>query len=70
MSDAASQLETYYLINGKEHDRLPYLGISTCPDCAVAFSQLHVPGCDKEICPACGRQCISCDCNYEGEQDE
>jgi hypothetical protein len=33
-----------------------------CHDCAVAFGQFHVPGCDWEQCPRCGGQLISCDC--------
>lgn len=35
-----------------------------CPDCAVALGEMHIPGCDLETCPRCGRQAISCDCIY------
>jgi hypothetical protein len=34
-----------------------------CHDCGVAKGLLHVPLCDVERCPACGRQAISCDCD-------
>lgn len=60
----SAQAQTYYVINNKKYERRPWFGPGKCPDCAVAFSQLHVPGCDKEKCPACGSQAISCDCDY------
>jgi hypothetical protein len=37
----------------------------TCGDCHVLEGQYHVPGCDVESCPFCGKQLISCDCRYE-----
>lgn len=33
-----------------------------CTDCNVAVGGRHHPGCDREKCPACGGQLISCDC--------
>src|SRR5262249_21783576 len=36
-----------------------------CPHCDVEEGQHHVHGCDKEQCPFCGHQLISCDCCYE-----
>lgn len=36
-----------------------------CGDCAAVPGQFHVPSCDMEECPACGRQAISCGCLHE-----
>jgi len=33
-----------------------------CHDCHVAPGELHVPGCDVEVCPDCGGQWIACGC--------
>lgn len=34
-----------------------------CHDCNVALGQLHHPGCDSELCPACHWQAIACWCD-------
>lgn len=34
-----------------------------CGDCNAKMGRYHHPGCDCEICPVCGEQAISCDCN-------
>ena len=36
-----------------------------CSDCGVGEGHYHFLGCDKEDCPFCGSQLISCDCCYE-----
>lgn len=33
-----------------------------CHNCDVVAGQLHIPGCDWEICPTCGGQMLRCDC--------
>lgn len=35
-----------------------------CPDCHVPDGAPHIPGCDREHCPFCGDQLITCDCKY------
>jgi hypothetical protein len=39
-----------------------------CGDCATPPGGVHHHGCDIEECPACGRQAISCDCNYDWDE--
>jgi hypothetical protein len=34
-----------------------------CPDCNVATGGHHHPGCDREKCPECQRQRITCRCS-------
>jgi hypothetical protein len=36
-----------------------------CHDCNVVTGGLHHEGCDKEICPQCGGQLLSCSCDWE-----
>ena len=70
---------TTYVINGRTYERIRY-GDETddwhadevpCHDCGVVKGQYHVgPACDVEECPRCGGQVISCDCEYEGDDED
>jgi hypothetical protein len=44
--------------------RIPYAAPPQyCHDCEVPDGALHHPGCDMEVCAACGGQCITCGCH-------
>ena len=74
----AAQTETSYVIGGATYPRVRYGDESSdwhadqvpCHDCAVVKGQYHVPSCDVEECPVCGGQVLSCDCEYEGDDEE
>lgn len=36
-----------------------------CPDYAAAIGEFHGPSCDKEECPRCGGQLLSCECDFD-----
>ena len=73
-----AQQQPHYVIGGRQYARIAYGAESddwgaerqTCGDCGVLKGQLHVPSCDIERCPACGGQAISCDCDYEGDDED
>lgn len=73
----AQQYPTY-VIGGREYTRVRYgeedddwgADDHACGDCGVLKGEFHVMGCDIEQCPACGEQAISCDCEYEGDDEE
>ncbi len=73
-----AQKHTYYVISGKRHERVRYgdeaddwgADRQPCHDCAALKGQFHFVGCDVERCPQCGGQAITCDCEYEDDEDE
>lgn len=36
--------------------------LKSCPECSTEPGQIHIDGCDIEICSACGTQRLQCDC--------
>ena len=59
--------ESYRPIRFGHEPRVPS-AVSRCGDCYVRPGRVHHHGCDAERCPACGRQSISCDCLWAGEE--
>jgi hypothetical protein len=41
-----------------------------CHDCGVRRGELHLEGCDMEVCPCCGHQYLCCECKREYEEDD
>jgi len=39
-------------------------GSGLCPCCSAARGQLHEPLCEREQCPVCMQQVMSCDCDF------
>lgn len=56
---------------GDHGDRYEGNPKAECGDCGAKYGQQHLPGCDIERCPLCGRQLISCDCGevYDIRED-
>ncbi|MBU5673269.1 hypothetical protein [Paenibacillus brevis] len=75
---AESQLFPFFAVQGIEYKRIKYGDEPNnwgkhdrCPDCAVRKGLYHALNCDWELCPKCGGQAISCNCNlYNDLYDE
>ena len=74
-AEEASSAPVTYWINGREFDRVAYGNeaedwrANSCPDCNVAKGEIHLLGCDIEECPSCGGQSITCECEYDDDED-
>lgn len=59
-------------IEGESRPRIPYTPLYFGPDyencikCNAKFGRYHHPWCEKETCPNCTNQLISCDCRITG----
>lgn len=51
---------------GAEPDRRT--SVDRCGDCGVTRGGWHHPGCDVQPRPACGRQLISCGCQFDEDE--
>ncbi len=70
--EEAQQL-THYAVGEKSTLRITF-GLETypmitpgdclCPCCSAAKGQLHEPLCEREQCPVCKQQVMSCDCDF------
>jgi hypothetical protein len=41
-----------------------------CGDCGVLRGELHLDGCDIEVCPCCGGQYLGCGCRREWDDED
>jgi len=57
-----------YTINDHVYNRIP--STIGCFECRVRPGQLHVPGCDSELCPACKGRTNYCNCIFTDPGDE
>jgi hypothetical protein len=76
--DYAESLEeaqrlTWYVSGGASAPRIVFgtetypmvtPGNDLCPSCSAARGQLHEPLCEREQCPVCKQQVMSCDCDF------
>jgi hypothetical protein len=69
----AAQRLTCYANGGRSTPRIAFgretypmvtIGTEPCPCCYAARGQLHEPLCEREQCPVCLQQVMSCDCNF------
>jgi hypothetical protein len=61
VSDTAS---AHRIAFGAETYPLVTMGNGLCPCCSAARGQLHEPLCEREQCPVCRQQVMSCDCDF------
>jgi len=45
---------------GKTWERIPHDGDEPCGDCNAEQGEVHLDGCDIEVCPRCGGQMMIC----------
>jgi hypothetical protein len=52
------------IVFGTETHPMVTPGNGLCPCCSAARGQLHEPLCEREQCPICKQQVMSCDCDF------
>jgi hypothetical protein len=55
------QIDKEFEMNWREVIQRP------CHDCSVIQGELHLDGCDVEVCPRCGGQYLGCECHFATE---
>lgn len=69
----AAQRLTRYESDGVSASRIPFgsetypmvtSGGGLCPCCSAARGQFHEPLCEREQCPVCKQQVMSCACDF------
>jgi hypothetical protein len=75
METAISCVVDAFHRDGRRYDMTPFGGEPgrrtsgvRCGDCGVIRGGWHHPGCDLQGCPACGRQLLSCGCQFDEDQ--
>jgi hypothetical protein len=68
-----AQRLTWYVAGEVSAARIPFgdetypmvaPGTGLCPSCSAAWGRLHEPLCEREQCPVCKQQVMSCDCEF------
>lgn len=49
-------------IDGKTYERNTHDGDAICNDCAASPGEYHSSRCDRERCPKCRQQMLTCNC--------
>jgi len=80
-----AQREKTVLLQGKRYRRIRYgkepapegrestwseMANRPCHDCEVIEGELHLDGCDWEVCPRCFGQFLGCECKREEDWEE
>ncbi len=69
----SAQQRTWYVAGAVSAPRIPFgaekypmltSGDGLCPSCQAARGQFHEPLCEREQCPVCKQQVMSCDCAF------
>lgn len=53
------------LSDGRQFERMRHEDEWPCVDCGRKKGQYHIWTCDKEPCPCCDEQLLSCDCELK-----